>query len=86
MDVVQELIETLLDNVTSNSECDIAGKGRRLSEGLVTNNNKGTSSLDVVSLIRDDTSGNEDTLVDLTVHRGHTNIVQLKCVEQKVSG
>ena len=87
MSTIQELLELLIDNVLSTRECDIAAKGRRLSQGVATSTEKNniTNPLDVISLIRRDTD-QSDTLTDLSLLQGHTNVLQLKCVEQKVSG
>ena len=92
---VHQLLESLLDEVLSVEECDIATIGRRLSKDLPAdssqNNITDHNSVDAVSLIKKSQPSDNDTsdgavLVELTLRDAHTHLVQLRCVEQKSSG
>lgn len=84
--VVNELIESLLDEVVCIKDCDITAKGRRLSEGLTKERiNKSSSSLDPIALIVDNFSS-KDILVHLSMRDSHTTILQPFCLDQKVAG
>ena len=87
--LVNQLLEEITDNVFSTLECDITAKGRKMSEGNWRENFSdgfavSRKPVDAVSLI---TVGVADrVLVSFTLLGAHTEILQLRCVEQKASG
>ncbi len=94
---VHQVLESLLDEVLSIEECDIATKGRRLSKDLPADSSQNNitkhrhNSVDALSLIKksqpsDNDTSNSAVLMELTLRDAHTHLVQLRCVEQRASG
>ena len=87
MSVAQEILDELLDAIVHYSEWDIAMKARSLkraaSGSLLTEQAVSGPHFDLCSVIRAAVPAR--VLVNYSLRSG-TEVLQLKCVDQKVSG
>lgn len=86
--VVHEILDELLDAIVHYSEWDIAMKARSLkgtatSESLLTEQVVNGPHFDLCSVIR--AAVPDRVLANYSLRSG-TEVLQLKCVDQKVSG